>query len=69
MDSEAATENEWSESESVLSEHDVREARVHYNTAGYAMPMAPAQSAWTAQKARRSASSILRASSTLMVVV
>jgi len=30
MDSEAATENEWSESESETSEHDdVREARVH----------------------------------------
>ena len=29
MDSEAATENEWSESESELSERDVREARVH----------------------------------------
>jgi len=29
MDSEAATENEWSESESESSERDVREARVH----------------------------------------
>ena len=29
MDSEAATENEWSESESEASERDVREARVH----------------------------------------
>ena len=29
MDSEAATENEWSEGESESSERDVREARVH----------------------------------------
>ena len=37
-----------------------------YSTAGYATPMAPAQSACTAQKARKSASSILRASSALV---